>query len=338
MGLSQEQLSKEEGLALKSIDSVKEVLGSFDMRLIHQILLEILKKTRRGLYQNVNLEFLLPENISITVKYEQHADLDTDDTIGKDRDLPRGGITMLDSVTLFARGLVDEKGEVPHNSKKDLLHALVHELIHGIGTSFSRFETTDTWIPRTGFIELFKLAGQDKVYLDSLNEAFTEIIADAVVSEYLARSGTLKEYEEKQGKDKTFFNRTISYLPERILLSSFVSALAEKLQVGEGVIYQGMATEYFSTGSIATPEMLEVFKEDEKLADVYEKLKHNDVSEYESLTEGQEVSILNTLDLGQLQHVTALVGRDYIGSVNKSRVLRPSWSQRLTSFFKKRKF
>ena len=154
-----------------------------------------------------------------------------------------------------------------------------------------------------------------------LDEAMTEVIADSVYSEYLARSGTISQYEEKRKwyKQTNFIDRNAAYLPERMALMSFVDLIAKYSMIPEEKVYQSLVVEYFTSGDLSRLEILNEIKDEPSIIELLNKLKQNDPLLFQELPEEKQVELLIFLDLKQLTPLKAIVGRDYIGEVNQDR-------------------
>lgn len=162
-----------------------------------------------------------------------------------------------------------------------------------------------------------------------LNEGLTELIADAVFSEYFARSGSVREYEEKKKwyQKESLIDRGAAYLDERVAVVLLVSKISEYSGVPEDKVYQSLLAEYLVAGDLCRSELLDECKDAPEVQELLLQLKQNDAAIFSKYNHTDIDPILDLWNKSCLTHVKAMTGRDYVGETNKKRILRQKWYQ-----------
>ncbi len=323
-GLEPEQLEKEKAFVLTSIENVQEAVHEIDFATIDAILLDILMRvdqesTRDGLKKEFSLEGRYP----ISVKYSGEVNTDHYGESFQDKG-ESAAYSVFPNIVVLAREFVDDKGTIDAAGKLYLLKVLIHEIMHH--TSFGVEEREDSSLPlvhsglsfgtpdESGYVE-----GNAFTFI---NEALTEMIADAVYAEYLARTGVVSEYEEKLAwyRQPNRIDRHAGYVSERLVLMSFVDRIAAHFKISEEKVYQALTVEYFTGGDLSRAEIVDEIKDIPEIKELIEKIKKNDASLFKDLSSEEQGKILTILDEKQLVPVKALLGRDYVGETNQARI------------------
>lgn len=325
-GLRPEEIGRETNLVVKSLDAVQEVVKEIDFQVIDNIFLDIYKKIYpeippKDLKQIFALEGVYP----VQVTYSGEVDLSHyGSSFMNSQGRVLGYRYLLQKLKINAREVVNEQGEIDEEMRLFLVKMLIHEIVHIRTTKAFKGLLPNTLDEHTG-IEKKSMNTQSKITgvgsFSSLNEALTEIIADGIYSEYFARTGRMKEYEAAS-REIDFAKRQLGYVPERLVLQNLVDKIARDLNVSEREIYQALAVEYFKNGDLMRSEILSDPSLSNEVKQLLEQLHRDDPSSFPSLSEDQESKISTFLHKKELAAVKALVGRDYIGEVNKARLVR----------------
>ncbi len=330
-GLNPKQLEKEEAIVTRAIDSVQEAIKEIDFKVIDQILFTILKKAYPELsslqfHKNFSFDGVYP----IRVKYSQFMDLSHYGSSFENEGGHASAYYDDDNIVVFAREHVDDEGNMHDDQKPALIKTLIHEAMHLMSTAVYE-KKSDTWEAWTGVTKQ-RSSEDTSEKLESLpymrlNEALTEVVADAVYSEYLARTGSVTTFEEKSKwyKKESHIDRNAGYISERMALATLVDMLAKHSGVDEGRVYQALAVEYLKNGDLMRSEMLEEYKETDDIRSFLDNLKQNKDETFPSFSDEKIEEISAFLSVKELTAIKALVSRDYIGEVNKRRVMRRKW-------------
>ena len=333
-GLDADQLEKEEALVLKSIDSVQEAVKEIDFTVINEILRDIYTKFTGDISdEDRNFYFKLDENFNIRVKYTElinfsHYGAFISNTTNIKAYTRDGGIII------FAREYVNSYGDTDSKTRLALLRDIIHEMLH-IKSSFAEEDIASENLKFTSGISPKQSRNKDETLIihddnksdDFIiaNEGLTELITDAIFSEYLARSGKLKELEQDNGSDiqADYIDRGALYFSGRLALVSLVSMIAEYTGVSEDKVYQAFVIEYLTGGDIMRAEIMDECKDSPEISAFLEKMKSNDLKDIvKSYSEKERNTLLDFMNKHKLVHIKAILGRDYIGETNKNRVLR----------------
>ncbi len=333
-GLDANQLEKEETLELKSIHSVQEAVKEIDFTLINRILRDIYTKFTGDLSdEDRNFYFKLDENFNIHVKYTELIDLSHYGAFLSNTTNIKA-YTHNGRIVIFACEYVNNYGDIDSKTKLLLIRDIVHEMLH-IKSSFAEEDIASEKLKFTSGISPKPLSNNDGTLMDHddnkgddfilVNEGLTELITDAIFSEYLARSGVLKEFEQNNGLDTQpdYIDRGALYLSGRLALVSLVDMIAQHTGVSEDKVYQALVIEYLTGGDIMRAEIMDECKDSPEISAFLEKMKSNDLKDIvKSYSEEERNTLLDFMNKHKLVHIKAILGRDYIGETNKNRVLR----------------
>jgi hypothetical protein len=223
-----------------------------------------------------------------------------------------------------AREVVNEEGEVDQEMRLFLVKMLIHEIVHKRNTGLLEVHCLKFSMRISGIQKMSMNTDSGIKSIASfsgLNEALTEIIADGIYSEYFARTGKMAEYEAASS-EPDFAKRHLGYVPERLALQNLADKIARDLGVTERKVYEALTVEYFKNGDLMRSELLNDGSLSGEVTEFLEKLERNDPSAFPDLSEDQELKISTFLHMKELSAVRAVVGRDYIGEVNKARLVR----------------
>ncbi len=324
-GLQPEEIDRETNLVVKSLDAVQEVVKEIDFQAIDNIFFDVYKK----IYPEISPKdlrhiFALEGTYPVQVSYSGEVDLSHYGTAFIAHQGRVLGYSYSKTLKVNAREVVNEEGDVDQDMRGSLLKMLIHEIVHRRSTTSFRGLSPNILHKSTGIQKV-------SVNLDSnitsvasfsvLNEALTEIIADGIYSEYFARTGKMAEYDAaSSGSD--FDNRYLGYIPERLVLQNLVDKIARDLGVTERKVYEAFIVEYFKNGDLMRSEILNDDSLSDEVKQFLEKLYRNDPTLFPELRGHHESKVSTFLRTKELAAVRALIGRDYIGEVNKARLVR----------------
>lgn len=306
-------LEKEEMMWQFAIERTTEALEKdIDFVLISNILRDIYKKCFPGIPAEI-LDAKI-ENLS-------HIKCDVLYTIINPDDLKN---SLTEGVEAHTDGKViqyaaskccDDEGnpDVPK-----LLKVSIHELLHiaaGRSLATGTGEVFSTGIDQAKQIHI----GKEALYFRNINEGLTELIADAVYSEYLARKGevssscSLEDVHLPEG-EFALPGRYISYENERIAIYSLIDELEKVSGFSYDTICQTLVKEYFTNGYVLRDEMVEAFEGNPEIIQILERYKRNLIEDY-----GNDVHayLHDTLQGSEVHFIKAIFGRDVIGVYNK---------------------
>ncbi len=189
----------------------------------------------------------------------------------------------------------------------NMLKTLIHETCH-IKSGFLMITTKDehgevkSEFNRNGVEEYWHTPEVDHLYVGtSLNEAITENISDEVLFEYLIRTGDSESLSRPEVLAELGYG---SYVPDRILLSMVIDALARVLEIPRDTMWKGIVSAYLS----GSTEFYTLFR------DIQEKLIGEEV--YKLLPLITSEKSLKVLQLDNYIKTTGNVG-DAIHAVNR---------------------
>ena len=320
-GLDSEQLEKEIPLVEKSIHAVQEAIKEIDFSKIDDIVIDMLAAVRTELSREQIKEYYsLKGSYSIKVTYSGEVDVEEAFTLGK---YAPAAYSHFPDIVVHAREIVDEKGDFSKERKQYLLKVVAHEIMHHFGFKVEQQEGKDIPLVHAGlsFGEPDKEGYVDDVAFSLLDEAMTEILADAVSSEYLARTGTIKDYEDSKNwyQKPLHVSRHATYIPERMMLLSFVEKIAQYSGLSEDDVYRALAVEYFTGGNISRAEIVDELKDEPAIVNMIHDMKENQPGTFSDMSDDEQENIVAFLDLKQLHWVKAFFDRDYIGTTNQER-------------------
>ncbi len=310
-GLEPEQLEKEAAIVEKSVEAVQEAVDGIDYQVIDDILLGIFKKAYPNLSEvELKEKFSFDGRYDITVKYSEKME---HENYGSGSDLNASAYAQGDKIAILAREFVDDQGNLNENSESGLLKVSIHEIMHNKSHSADQYQQTKF----SGIAPMERVTDNGTPFIH-LNEALTEIIADAVHSEYLARTGIVSKFDKYESGYKQPVYRHAVYLNERLALERLVLMLQEESGMDRERIYQALTVEYFKNGDLGRSEIIDTI-DSERLKEFLEKIETND-GEILRAFSGDEIQTYNGyLHWYQQQAITGIVGRDYIGAVNWKR-------------------
>lgn len=326
-GLQPEEIGREANLVVKSLDAVQEAVKEIDFQAIDTIFLDVYKKIYPEIPpKDLKQIFVLEGMYPVQVTYSGEVDLSHYGTAFNAHQGRVLGYSYSKKLKVNAREIVNEEGELGQEMRGFLVKMLIHEIVHRRSTTAFRGSPPNVLHKNTGIEKV-------SVNLDSnitsvasfsaLNEALTEIIADGVYSEYFARTGKLAEYESANtDTELDFAKRYLGYVPERLALQNLIDKIARDLGVPERKVYQAFILEYFKNGDLMRSEILNDDSLSDEVKQFLEKVYRNDPNVFPDLPEDQELKISTFLHTKELAAVQALIGRDYIGEVNKARLVR----------------
>lgn len=337
-GLDPGQLEREKALVLKSIDSVQEAIKEIDFRLIKEILTDFCKKLG-GVSDEDRAFFLkhiLEMEYDIHVVYSEELDSNLQGGLYGEKHQSKGTVTIMsvwnNVITIFARECVDGNGELHYEDRLLLMRGMIHEILHAQTELSVKDDVTGESQEHIGIAYLNESNEGDSMDQNGLpfmllNEGLTELITDAVFSEYLARSGTVKGYEviRKWYHKELLIDRGVTYINERMAIMALVSKISEYSGVPEDKVYQSLLSEYFTLGDLSRSELLDECKDAPEIKELLLQVKQNNSDIFSHYDNADIDPILDLWDKSCLAHVKAMVSRDYIGEVNKRRVLRKKW-------------
>lgn len=289
----------------------KEIIDKeINFTLISEIIGDIYKKCIPG----VSSEILAKISDFVNhPKYQvQYSQLDGDDARA---DL--GSMRM----SFSAEAVVGDHGGI--NSTK-LLKNVIHELLHLVTRSYRQDSLS---IVYTGVRAHVLKGSQEYSFFERLNEGLTEIIADAVFAEYVAREGSVSAVHRTSdfiiGEMKLAIPfRYPSYVRERLGVFRLIEVLQSATSVNNSdfdhnydSLCRALVREYFTNGYLLSDEMYEVFAESPGLLDILEKLRDDDsiLGEHD-LSEDSQIEYLSQLTFGESNFIKALFGRDVVGA------------------------
>jgi hypothetical protein len=311
-GLVPGQLEKEAEVIERSINAVQEAVKEIDLQTVDDILLSIFKKVYPDRSEDdLKSRFLFDGNYNIGVKYSEKLELEN---YNSKRDLDASAYARGNKIAILARAFVDNAGSLDKHSRSDLVKTVIHEIMHTKSSNFDQYHQVEF----SGVsLEDGQIKEEGNPYIH-LNEALTEVVADAVYSEYLARTGTAKEFDEERNGYTLPIERHAAYMSERLALEQLARRLAKESGMSLEQVYQAFAVEYFKNGDLGRGELLELI-DSEEIKSLLGKIEVNDTEILTSFSPAEIAEYDNYLHWYQQKAVTGLVGRDYISSVNRKR-------------------
>ncbi len=322
-GLHPDQLEKEQALVEPSIRSVQETIQKIDINTIIDILFGLYSRTRGiAKAEETKEQFRHRVYPHIIVKYSDDINLKHYGERFVSQNEPPQAYSLHGSIVFLAREIVNNDGTLGSLGDFFIIKLLIHEMLHSISTVQTIDTTTGAAVELSG---VSKNVGQrEGGEFRVINEGLTEVIADAVFSEYLARTGELSRYHENEGYSdrQKLVSRFAGYLRERYALMLFVHELSNETKVSEGEVYQALLTEYLATGDISRSEIIDECKSNEVVQKMLRQFRDNIIDEQDLPGIDDLEKIISSFTIKELAHVHKLVGRDYIGETNKRKVLR----------------
>lgn len=314
--LAQPSLELEQLSFAQKIDHVQDfVKNEVQYSLLGDIFGELLRKSRaanRASMHGVTGENELIENRVKNVKepslHVEYLSSFTDKYSGETTD--RSSLAHTDGKSIsFSASFFFAHSKLQKNL---LLKAVVHELVHvasftGITAGISTAEKVT-------------IGKQEKIinYFELLDEALTEMISDAVYSEYLARSGEIMNDEFKKrddnGMEYGLIDIPITYYNARIQLIALINELTQATSSSEELVIQSLVGTYFRNGKLDDVSIKEAFADNKEILEYIEQTKRNLV---DGITEDDIEYLEEDLLKEESVFTCALFGRDEIGRRNQ---------------------
>lgn len=315
-GLDPLQLEKEATIVDRSIEEVKMALKEVDFKVVDDILLGIFRKVYPNISDDgLKSDFSFDGQYDIKVKYTEGLEggrynNTTPQTVSSSSAYARGT-----QVAIMAREFVNEEGAMTGGMKARLIKTAIHEIMH-----VKSFYTTPSGdMAFTGLASSTVYNPEDNASFLHLNEALTEVITDAVYSEYLARTGVATQNEEVfENNNKIPLYRYATYLNERLALQKLVEMISKNSELPVEKAYESLVVEYFKNGDLRRSEILSEI-DDQELKEFLEKIETNDSKILQSFSPTEIKIYVDYLHWSQAQAINSIVGRDYISSVNNQR-------------------
>jgi hypothetical protein len=207
-----------------------------------------------------------------------------------------------------------ENGKANNN---EILRTFIHESLHIASMDVSGGNK----ISNSGLAQehIYKLVDTNvqAVFFNKINEGVTELITDAIYTEYLARKGINPEADAEHFSNLQgvrFRDRYRTYLEERYYVTKFIQEVTKVSGLGESEVIHALTKEYFSNGNLLRSEMREAFVDHPEIIQMLETVKRNMNPE---INEDEFESIDQQIITEKSQFALALFGRDVIGEYNE---------------------
>lgn len=289
-----------------TIEKVKEALEkSIDRHLVVNVIEDIFSRclpdVTKEQVKNIMMSILPPK---IEVVYF----IDPLITGEKPRRAETNGINIMFSAREFYTNNVVDIAE--------LLHVYIHEALHVVSVDRNSYETDGSFTTGVSIATEQMLQNEPVFYFyNKFNEALTELLADAVQTEYLTRKGEASHHKTLLIDEKEFLiERPFAYQEERIVVQKIIKKIVEVSGFSNDQVVRAFVREYFTNGYLGRDEIVEAFKGYPEVYSKLKKLGNNftfEVSKAE--LEKYEFDMIST----EFDFVKALFGRDVIGQYNK---------------------
>ncbi|MFA5132061.1 MAG: hypothetical protein WC444_01890 [Candidatus Paceibacterota bacterium] len=321
--LTQESLSQEELVWNERISEVKEVLErEIDFNLIGDIISELYRKSfpeikQEDVRQVLDDVYRPSIVVDYTISYQEPKKREGVHFSQESQIVDALAATDGKSIYFYARSFYD-KGSV---DKGRLLSASIHESLH---IASSKFFSLSHEMKLTGVTNLFskKLTNKEEIVgreFNDLNEGLTELITDAIYSEYLARKGEVtspvfEEVDPESGMSFGLIGSPMEYEEGRLFAYEFMEEFSRVSGLGLDETARSMVAEYFAGEGFHRDEIKELVSNDETLLEMLAVAKRNIPVGYnkESLD-----FVKNELSHQEKLFTWALFGRDEVGRYNE---------------------
>lgn len=315
-------LEKEQTVYSLAVERVKETIErEVDFAMIADIFGDMYKKCFPDII-NAELD-RLKENIKnpiYEVKYvltdSKYLLSDKDDEETEDGEINEHSAHTDGKIIRYSASIYySENGQVDTTLLiKDSIHELLH-IFAGALQNFGTGELFSTGISHTRQIK----NGEEFNFFDSINEGLTEVMVDAVFSEYFARKGDLNSYDNQEDvylEDGQFDipSRHMAYETERCDIYKLMNEIGEVSGFSNEIIAQALVREYLTNGYLLREEIVEAFKDFPKIITI---LRAHESNLSDGITDEELFFLHNQAHTVELSFIKALFGRDVIGKYNK---------------------
>ena len=314
--LTPEILEKEAHEYVERIDQVKDVLEKhIDFKMVGDIISDIYRKC-------------YPEISDTTIKkcldaiYQPRIEV-VYNVLPKEG----SGMEYIDAITngvsfKFSARSFFQNEEI---NTAHILHTAIHEAIHIASATYEGVSVGEYSETVRGFrrsVSLNQENEQDEKYtsfFDAFNEGMTEMLADVVYAEYLARNGEVasplyEKVDEESGLKYGLADPPVTYENQRISVLALISDLASASGAEEEDIFRSLTAEYFTGGGLDRNDLLQYFRKGDDVYEWIEEFKRNHIRDYGE--DGYDF-VHNKLPSGVRSYVQALFGRDVVGRHNE---------------------
>lgn len=323
--LTAKHLEKDERLYVEAIERVNEILKhEIDYAVIGNILEEICGRCfpdrSKGEIVFSRIEEIKNGLYSYHVKYVDVEEGENGDiSFSKNRAQIKSK-----SITFFAKEFLNDEDKIDAQLLTD---TIIHELLHLVTWGHEQNKNEKGVLMMSGVMyKEFSFNEQSELhigeYFRSLNEGLTELIKDAVYSEYQARKGIAFDYpeygmaiESKDGSVISPLMRSVAYNAQRMDVQILVDEIYKATEIPLEDIWRSLVSEYFTNGNLTRAELLKLYGDHESLASLVVRLSE-DLHARDYPQAVANYNFYNTIFIEQ-DFVKALFGRDVIGRYNK---------------------
>jgi hypothetical protein len=323
--LTAKHLEKDERLYVEAIERVNEILKhEIDYETIGTIIEDICKRcfpdSSKSKVVFKRIEELKKRLFAFNVKYVDVVEEKNGDIVFSKNRAQIGE----QSITFFAKEFLNSEDKV---DAQMLIDTVIHELLHLVVWGHEHIKNEKGVATISGLMyQKFSVTEKSELhfqeYFRSLNEGLTELIKDAVYSEYQARKGTAFDSPEfgmdvglEKGVVVNPLMRFVGYSSKRADVKVLINEIHKATGISEDDVFRSLVSEYFTNGNLTREELLKLFGEYEGLTSLLDRLS-KDINAREYSQDEIEQDFKDTI-FSEQGYIRALFGRDVVGSYNK---------------------